>query len=86
MKKFIGFTGAFVAVITLFSFSTAEAKRANYNELEGLTSAKEMAVGNFTRYQTSSVTAGETTWNYRREVWSLTDSNITLNQIEETLK
>ena len=86
MKKFIGFTGAFVAAITLFSFSTAEAKKAEYNEVGYRSLSTELVAGTFQRYENGQYTPDKGTWSTKKEVWGLTGESGSLNEIEKALK
>jgi hypothetical protein len=85
MKKVIGFTALFAFCLTLFSFSTAEARKANYNEIKSADFNIFSEAAKFNQYQNSHYTSGEGTWNYRRETWSVNDDNTSIDQLESVI-
>jgi hypothetical protein len=85
MKKAIGITALLAFCLTLFSFSTIEARKANYNEVNNVNFKIVNQAASFTQYQRSQYTTGEGTWNYRRETWSLTAAKATMDQLEKVI-
>jgi hypothetical protein len=85
MKKLIGITALAAFSLSLFSFATTPAKKASYNELKKAAFAKIINVGSFSKYENGTYTGDKGTWNSRKEVWSLTQDNGSLNAIEKVL-
>jgi hypothetical protein len=86
MKKTLGLT-AFVAVcVTLFSFSTADAKKAKYNEVNNVQTKLMKEAGSFQKYENGKYTSDKGTWSTQRQIWSLTaEENSTLSAVEKSL-
>jgi hypothetical protein len=85
MKKLIGITALTAFSLTLFSFSTNNEKKAAYNELKAADFIAIRMAGSFSQYQSSRTTAGEGTWNFRVQTWTLTDGNSDADQLEKVL-
>ena len=85
MKKFI-FPAAILGFsCTLLSFSTNDTRKADFNELQENDSKLIEAVGSFTRIEAHHYTSDQGTWSRRVSVYTLTDRNAELDQIEATL-
>jgi hypothetical protein len=85
MKKLIGITALAAFSLSLFSFSTAKAKKANYNEVKSVNFITMRAVGSFSQYQSNQYTSGQGTWNYRVQTWSLSEGDASLDQVAKAL-
>jgi hypothetical protein len=85
MKKII-FPIAILGIsFTLFSFSTNEVKKADYNEVKNKNFVSVYSVATFTRYESHHYTGDKGSWNRRVSVWSMSDQNESLDQIELAL-
>jgi hypothetical protein len=86
MKKLIGITAIVAISLTLFSFSTTNVKKANYNEVKDIKLPKLLRVaGSFSSYENGSYTGDRGSWSTRRQTWSLTSDNGSLDAIDKTL-
>jgi hypothetical protein len=85
MKKIIGISAFAVFSLTLFSFSTSEVKKADYNEVKESNIAKLLDTGSFKQYENGHYTSDRGTWNTKKQTWTLTAERSSLNAIEKTL-
>jgi hypothetical protein len=85
MKKIIGISAFAVFSLTLFSFSTTEVKKANYNEVKESSIEKLLDAGSFQKYENGHYTSDRGTWNTKKQIWTLTAEKSALNAIEKTL-
>ncbi len=86
MKKSLGIAAFLAVALTLFSFSTKDVKKADYKVLDKAIIIKAPTAGSFTQYQSHHYTSGQGTWNYRREVWNLTEAVAeNVNEIEKVI-
>jgi hypothetical protein len=85
MKNLIGITALTAFSLTLFSFSTSQVTKANYNEVNTAAFTTLRNVGSFYEYQTSHYSSGEVVWSQRCEIWTLSSSNESLDNLEKTI-
>jgi hypothetical protein len=85
MKKIFGISALAAFCLTLFSFSTIEGRKANYNEVNHVNFKTVNEAAKFSQYQRSQYTTGEGTWSYRRETWSLTAEKANMDQLEKVI-
>jgi hypothetical protein len=85
MKKLVFPLAAFAFSLTLFSFSDANEKKANFKEVKKLNSKVLSEAGSFRKYESHHYTGGKGTWSERVAVWSLAEDNSELNNVEKIL-
>jgi hypothetical protein len=85
MKKVIGLIAVVAISVSLFSFSSASAKKADFNELRNVQSKLLNGARSFQQYQRDHYTSNKGSWDYRMETWSLTAETVSLNELEKNL-
>ncbi len=90
MKKSFGITAIVAVCITLFSFSTVEARKADYNIINKSNANKVATFGSFSSYENGHYTSDKGTWNTRKQTWSATALSLesvesSLNAVEKAL-
>ncbi len=85
MKKIIFSLAMLSLSFVLFSFSTKENKKANFNELKKSSFVNATSYKTFTRYESHHYSDDQGTWSRRVSVWSLTSENVSLDQLEKVI-
>jgi hypothetical protein len=85
MKKIIFPIAILGFSLTLFSFSTNNEKKADYNELKKADFVEKLNAGSFTKYEANHYTGDQGSWSRRVSVWSLTDGDTSLDNVEKAL-
>lgn len=83
MKKAI-LTFAVVVSLMAMSFTTND-KKSNYKEVSLNPKVVKDIAGKFTRYERDHYTPGKGEWNYRSEVWELTNDSGSTSELQSTL-
>lgn len=85
MKKIIFPIAILGFSLTLFSFSTNNEKKADYNEVKKADLVNVLSTGSFTRYESNHYSDDRGTWNRRISTWSLADAKLSLDKVEKVL-
>jgi hypothetical protein len=86
MKKIIFPIAILGFSLTLFSFSTINEKKADYNEVKKADLVNVLAAGSFTKYESDHYSDDRGTWSRRISTWSLAQAKASLDQVEKVLK